>query len=262
MKVICVDDESNALETVERELKQITAITEVEVFISPYEALDYLSSHETDIALLDIQMQVMDGLSLAWKIREQSPHTRIIFLTGYSEYAVEAFRLHVSGYLLKPATKEDIEEELRYIQNPPVRFVDRRIRIQCFGNFEIFADGTPLKFERSKTKELLAYLVDRRGAAANTGELCAVLWEDKPDSVSLRTQVRTLLSDLTKSLKRVHAQEILIKSRNSFAIAVEAVDCDYYRFLRKDPAAVNAYSGQYMAQYSWAEMTLGMLMVN
>lgn len=260
MNVICVDDEPHALEAVERELRQLKAITAVHTFRSSDKVLEYLSGHQTDVALLDIQMQATDdGLTLARKIREQSPYTRIIFLTGYSEYAVDAFRLHASGYLLKPATKEDIEAELLHIQAPPPRFNGGRVRIQCFGNFEIFVDGIPLKFERSKTKELLAYLIDRRGASTNTGELCGVLWEDKPDSVSLRKQLRTLLADLSKNLKRVHAEEILVKRRNSYAVNVEAIDCDYYHFLQKDAPAVNAYSGQYMAQYSWAEMTLGLL---
>ena len=105
-------------------------------------------------------------------------------------------------------------------------------------------DGAPLKFERSKTKELFAYLVDRKGAASNTGELCAVLWEDKPDSVSLRNQLRTLLSDLSRSLKSVQAEDILIKNRNHFAVATDKMDCDFYSFLQKEAAAVNHYTGE------------------
>lgn len=259
MKVLCVDDEPNALQAAERELRQIADVTEVAAFLSPQEALQALADHPMDVALLDIDMRTMDGLTLARAIREQSPRTRIIFLTGYSQYAVEAFRLHASGYLLKPATREDIEAELAYLKAPQQRFSDGRLRVQCFGNFEVFAGGVPLKFERSKTKELLAYLIDRRGAAATTGELCAVLWEDRPDSISLRAQLRNLLADLSRSLRAVHAEEVLLKSRNSFAVAVDAVDCDYYAFLRREAAAVNSYAGEYMAQYSWAEMRLGYL---
>lgn len=86
-----------------------------------------------------------------------------------------------------------------------------------------------------------------------------MLWEDKEDTPALRTQLRIHVSDLTRTLKRLNCWEILNIRRNQFAIAVNAVDCDYYDFLRSDAAAVNAYRGEYMKQYSWAEMTLGTL---
>ena len=261
MHVVCVDDEPNALEAIERELRKIAEVADIKTFLSPAQALEYITRQETDVAILDIDMPTMGGLSLAKKIREQSPRTNIIFLTGYSHYAVDAFRLHVSGYLLKPALQEDIEKEFSYLKKTAAvpAHTHRRVRVQCIGNFEVFVDGAPLKFERSKTKELFAYLVDRKGAASNTGELCAVLWEDKPDSVSLRNQLRTLLSDLSRSLKSVQAEDILIKNRNHFAVATDKMDCDFYSFLQKEAAAVNHYTGEYMTQYSWAEMTLGLL---
>ncbi len=262
MKIICVDDEQNALDLVCRQLGQIERVTEVEKFLTPESALAYLSEHEADVALLDINMRSMDGLSLAKLMREQSPRTRIIFLTGYSQYALEAFKIHADGYLMKPATKEDIEEALDYIRHPVTPPPTKRVQIQCFGNFEVFADGEPIHFKYSKTKELLAYLVDRKGAAVNSEQICAVLWEDKPNTQSIKSYLRNLFSDLNQTLKEADAQELLIKSHNSFAVAIDSVDCDYYRFLRQDAEAVNAYCGEYMAQYSWAEMTLAMLEQN
>ena len=137
--------------------------------------------------------------------------------------------------------------------------VNGRIRAQTFGNFEIFVDDKPLHFSLSKTKELLAYLVDRRGAAVNTGELCAILWEQRPDSLSVRSHLRTLISDLSRTLSLAGTGDILIKRRNSFAVDCEKLDCDLYGFLRQEPDAINTYMGQYMMQYTWAEMTLGEL---
>ena len=259
MKIVCVDDEVNALAAIKKEVEKIEGITEVQGFTSPQAALQYICTHSCDVALLDIQMQGIDGLELAKKIREGSKATSIIFLTGYSEYAVSAFHLHVSGYILKPASKEDIERELQYIKEQPLFQQSRLLRVQCFGNFEVFVNQTPLKFERMKSKELLAYLIDRKGAAVTTGELCAVLWEERPDSLSLRNQLRTLIADLTRTLKQAGMQQVLIKRRNQYAVAVDCVDCDYYHFLRGDTAAVSHYYGEYMAQYSWGEMTLGML---
>ena len=97
----------------------------------------------------------------------------------------------------------------------------------------------------------------RRGAACNTAELCGVLWESKPDTAELRKYLRKMLSGLVHSLEAVGAGDVLVRRRNSFAIAVDTVDCDYYRLLARDIAAINTYTGEYMTQYSWAEMTLG-----
>ena len=87
------------------------------------------------------------------------------------------------------------------------------------------------------------------------GELSAVLWEEGPDTLSRQSNLRNLISDLRKTLCDVGAEGILLKTRNAIAIDADAVDCDYYDFLRHIPYAVNRYQGEYMSQYSWAELT-------
>jgi|GEM_PF-2418949 len=67
------------------------------------------------------------------------------------------------------------------------------------------------------------------------------------------------IADLSHTLQDVGAENAFVKARNSFAVSRSEVDCDYYRFLNAEVAAVNTYHGEYMAQYSWAEMTLGSL---
>ena len=71
-----------------------------------------------------------------------------------------------------------IRRELDDLRRPVKREDDGRLRVQCFGNFEVFRGGRPLAFSRSKTKELFAYLVNRRGAVCTVQALAAVLWED------------------------------------------------------------------------------------
>ena len=69
MKIVCVDDEVNALAAIKKEVEKIEGITEVQGFTSPQAALQYICTHSCDVALLDIQMQGIDGLELAKKIR-------------------------------------------------------------------------------------------------------------------------------------------------------------------------------------------------
>ncbi len=258
MRLIAIEDERLALHHLLKELQKADPTGEHKGFLSAYEALDYLEYHAADVAFLDIEMCEMSGLLLAKKIKQTRPSINIIFVTGYCEYALEAHELYVSGYLLKPASVEKIRAALDNLRNPVVSR-SSRIRAQCFGNFELFIDDKPAKFRYGKTKELFAYLIDRRGAAVTTGELCAILYEDRPESLSVRSHVRNLLSDLTHTLGAASAAHILVKGRNRYAIDPHAIDCDYYRYINKDVDAINAYYGEYMLQYSWAEMTIGFL---
>lgn len=249
MRIIAVDDEQPALEKIVMQLSEIT--NEVKGFSNPNEALEYVKNNAVDVAFLDIEMYGMDGLELARQVKMASPATSVIFLTGHSHYAVDAFKVKAQGYLLKPASKEDIERELEEQTGG--------LKVQTFGNFEIFSDGTPVKFGRSKSKELLAYLIDRRGAAATMNEIITVLWENRQGDKNTQSLLRNIISDLTLSLKSASAENLLIKKRNSLSVNVDIIQCDYYDFLNGDMRAVNSFSGEYMTNYGWAEFRLGTL---
>lgn len=255
MRIIAVDDERLALEALVDSIKKAVPDAAVCGFRDPGEALDHLEGHICDVAFLDVKMRQMSGLDLARRIRARSANTNIVFVTGYSEYALDAFRLYASDYLLKPATPEAVQQALQQLRTPVIPEHAHAVHFQCFGNFEVFANGKLLTFRRGKTKELLAYLVDRKGASVAMGELAAVLWEEGPDTLSRQSNLRNLISDLRKTLSDAGAGDIILKNRNTIAIDPEAVDCDYYDFLRHIPYAVNRYQGEYMAQYSWAELT-------
>lgn len=133
------------------------------------------------------------------------------------------------------------------------------LKIQTFGNFEVFYAGKPVAFSRAKSKELLAYLIDRRGAAVTTAEACGVIWEDKEYNFSLQRQFQTIVSDLIKSLKRHKCDHIICRKRNCLSVDVSGLECDFYKLLEGDKSAKALYHGEYMSNYSWAELTAGFL---
>ena len=118
----------------------------------------------------------MGGLTLAEKIRELRPKCQIVFCTGYEQYAVAAIKLRASGYLLKPVSAENVQEEIDYIRGK--RAVEKLLTVRCFGMFEAYAHGKALTFRRSKTKELLAFLIDCKGAGTTAREIIAKMWAD------------------------------------------------------------------------------------
>jgi len=259
MKILALDDSETALRLLTEAITAALPKAEVFAFVKPSELLEFTKDTVCEIAFLDIEVWGTSGLAVAKKLKDSNHKINIIFVTAYSEYASQAFELYPSGYVLKPVTKEAIKREIENLRHPVNTKYDARIYVQTFGNFEIFSYGIPLKFNYSKTKELIAYLVDRNGATVSVNELCAVLWENKQDTSNLRAYLRKLTSDLYSTLKEIDAEDIIIKKRGSISILPQKLVCDSYGFIKGDPGCVNAYSGEYMMQYSWAETTTGFL---
>lgn len=259
MTIIAIDDEGLALSALLETIRRAIPEAVLEGFRNPAASLDYVRGHSVDVAFLDIRMREMDGLELAKRLKEICGKINVIFTTGYSEYAVDAFSLFASGYLLKPVSCEAVRNALEHLRFPVREEEPRRIQVKTFGNFEAFMDGKPIHFARSKAKELFAYLVHKRGTGCTVKELSAVLFEDRAYGISMQKQMQTYISSMRQSLRDAGAGNVVVRRYNSLAVDVSKIDCDYYRFLRWDAAAVNEYTGEYMANYSWAEFVIGYL---
>lgn len=258
MLILAVDDETLMLKALMDVLKQVFPDEAYHIvgFEDTEEVLNFLQTYEGSFpyAFLDIRLRGMLGIELAKEIKEIHPETRIIFCSAYTEYAMDAFSVHAIGYLLKPITEEKVRQSLRQIdmmlskEPEPER---NKLLVQTFGHFEAFCDGRPLPWERSKAKELLAFLVDQRGASATNAEIALILWEDD----SKVRSVQTIISSLRKTLRRVGMGDVLVRARNRTSINVKKIKCDLYEYLAGDSLAINAYQGEYMSNYSWAEFT-------
>ena len=260
MKIMAVDNEEIALEGLLRTIK--TAIPKAELFSSTDSKKAFLLAEENrpDIAFLDIEMPGMSGLELAKKIKEEvDPKINIIFTTGYSEYIEEAFtKLRVSGYLLKPVTEEMILTEIENLRYPVEIRGACRVRVRAFGSFEVYIDDKPVDFHYNKTKELCAYLIDH-GGMCSIAELQENLWEENDSFSDHRSYLQNLISDLIKTFSKNGCKDAVIRKYGAVGMDPTQLDCDYYSYRDGNPAAVNAFRGEYMSQYSWAENTLGSL---
>ena len=113
-----------------------------------------------------------------------------------------------------------------------------------------------MNFQRSKTKELFAYLVDRRGAQVNGSEICAVLYENERNEKNNKGDLRKCVADLRQTLEGLHAEAVFRKGFDRYSVDVSLLQCDYYDWLSSEAYAVRAFQGEYMRQYSWSEVTL------
>lgn len=254
MKAIAVDDEIYMLETLQEAVNASADIGSVTAFSSCSAALAYAEENPVDVAFLDINMRGIGGLGLAEKLIALQPQCKIIFCTGYEQYAVSAFQLHVSGYLMKPITPEAVQKEIDHIKG--IRATEKLLSIQCFGNFEVFHNDEVLPFKRKKAKELLAVLVDRKGAGMTVKEICAILFPANTDDSKNAAYLRQLILDLKNTLITVGADDVLRHETPYYRIDTNLVRCDYLSFL---DTGKPAFRGEYMTQYSWAEETCAML---
>ena len=258
MLALCVDDERIGLEALKRAVASAPQVAGTAAFDNESEALVWAENHRPDVAFLDIQMHEMGGLALAQSLRALYPSLPIIFCTAYEYYAVRAMNLHIdASYLMKPIQREAVERELdRILARPPEKLLD----VVCFGSFDVFAHGKPIYFGRSISKELLACLIDRRGAKMTIPELYSIACDSRQNLS--RQSVYQALYALKATLNAVGAGEVLISGPGSYAIDISRVSCDYYRLLDGDENAERAFMGEYMTQYSWAEETCGWLTMN
>lgn len=256
MKIIVADDERLQLNRLERSVSKVIPSAEIVAFSDSTELLRWIedgSSADVDVAFLDIEMGAISGIRIAKKLQAVNPKINIVFVTGFIEYALDAFDLKASGYVSKPANEQKIQTEIDNLRYPmPKPPSGKRICVRCFGFFDVTVDGTPLNFKREKTKELFAFLIDRRGAVCTPREICSALWEEeKPD------YLRQLTKDLRETLNAVGAQDVFIARFKEYRIVPELIECDFYDYLDDKPYAVKAFRGEYMMQYGWAEKTLG-----
>ena len=255
MIAIAVDDEALMLGALVAAINASPDISEVVKFSDCEDALAYVEGRAPDIAFLDINMRGMGGLALAEKILDACPDCKIVFCTGYEEYAIPAFKLHASGYLMKPISAEDVQAEIDNIKG--LRQQEKPLTVKCFGNFEVYAKNEKLAFKRLKSKELFAFLVDRNGASMTAKQICAALFPDDSDDTKNAAYLRQLVLDLKNTLKSVGAEGVLCHETPCYRIDTNLIKCDYISYLETGKPE---FLGEYMMQYSWAEETCAMLL--
>ncbi|MCR5078785.1 MAG: response regulator [Bacilli bacterium] len=247
MRILLVDDEKMALAALEGEVRKALPFeAKILSFHAPLLAKEEIAKKKVDIAFLGVSASNLDGLPLAKELIRLNPVANIIFVGDSRDFAFDAFKLHASGYLLKPVTAEMIKEELGVLRFEVEHKEKKKIEAKCFGNFEVFHNGEPVRFSYKKSKEIFAYLVDREGAAININELNAVLWEEDHPSY-----LRNLIADIQSTLKNIGAEEVFVKRHNECYIDTKKIECDAYEYKKGNPSAIRKYHGEYMIQYSW-----------
>lgn len=122
------------------------------------------------------------------------------------------------------------------------------VSARLFGPFSLTVGGEAVHIRCEKARELLALLIERRGAFVTTREAIALLWECEPDDKS-RARYRKIASRLMAELRKIGVDHIVESDRGARRIVPEYIDCDYYGYRDglKEP------TDALLSEYSWSE---------
>ena len=260
MRVFAIDDELAMLDELCEAIVGAEPNAELHAFKRAKPVIEAIEGGcMPDVVFSDIELPGVSGLTLVSSIKAAAPDAKIVLVTGHPGYAVEAFRMHVDGFIVKPVEMVRVREELDAISasgrdNPS----PRKLSVRCFGSFDVFYGTSPVVFSRTQAKELLAFLVDRAGGTCTWQEIATALWEERRVK-NPQGYLRVLTNDLRETLASIGMEGALVRDHGQWAVEPDLLDCDYYRMLAGDPEAIEAFQGEYMRQYSWAEVTAAKL---
>lgn len=254
MRAVIVDDELYSRNYVERLCLDIPGLRVVGSFADAETALEYMILNKPDVVFMDVEMPGLTGMEAVQIIRDAGLETGVIFITGYEQYALEAFRADAVAYLLKPCSLEEMQKAVqKAVKLAPKK--KKRVEIVTFGYFAVAVDGIPLRFSNNKARELLALLIDSQGRVVKMEQAVDILWEDRPYD----EQVKRLYRKAVAYLKQVFDEKNLdffVTNRGSCHVIPSKVDCDYFDLLQKKEGALEKFNGEYLNDYSWGEETV------
>lgn len=269
MKIVTLDDEPRSLNVLNIILSRIAGAEVVSAFTDPKEALAYVTVNSVDLVFTDIEMPEMDGITFATAILDLPSPPHVVFVTGYKQYALDAWGVEAVDYILKPYDSAQIEKALRKAEsagpvlsrNPDNSAKDAgrhvqntlkdSIRICCFPDFDVKVNGVRMDFRYKKTREMLAFLTFMEGQWQPMDNVCAAIFPGQ-DPAATKEYYRTVLYRLRGLLREAGAFDILEAGYGKCRVVPEYFTCDYYEYLA---GSRDLFLGSFMNDFKWAQKT-------
>lgn len=257
MRTMIVDDEPLAVEELADTCGQFAEIELVGRFLTAVEALQFAESHPVDLAFLDIEMPGIQGLELAHRLHAINEKIAVVFVTGYQQYALDAFNEDAYGYILKPFEPQAIRKALAKVNRAIAPAQEKTgAVVRTFGRFGLFVDEQPVDFKSSKAKELFALLISQEGALADMDFIIGTLWREEQYDDKVKVKYRKACMYLRQALEKAGLGGALLSVRGKLGLNCERFDCDYFHLIDGDVQAAASFSGEFLFEYSWAEEML------
>lgn len=273
LRTVVVDDEQRALTRLSRIVEQSEYLSLAGSFTDPLEAMTCIAGEEVDVVFLDIEMPEMNGLEMAAQIFEIKPHIDVVFVTAYDQYALTAFQVYASGYLLKPIDPDDVAKQVAAIlkrrqakqELSPVR----RFHVRCLGTFLCYPagdSGETLLWRTKKAEELFAFLIHHDGQPVGKEKILDTLWPDlEPDKAAQNLHATTWY--IRNTLYTLGYSGLFMRKKGYYQVDMDALVCDTVQFtamleriregrctITDHQQALELYKGPYLdgRSYEWA----------
>lgn len=201
MHILAVDDELLALSLLDDAICKAMPGQRPVCFSAPDAALQYAEQHPVDVAFLDVEMEGMNGVELARELIALFPKVNIVFVTGFDEYLEDAFKLHASGYILKPVKMQRVRKELENLRHPPEERDGKTYRIGPFEfddkAFRVTRNGRDLLLG-PKEYALFHLLAENHGIFFSADKLYQQIWGQDSNE-----DIRTIYPHMSRLRKKL-----------------------------------------------------------
>jgi two-component system LytT family response regulator len=238
IRAMVIDDEQYTLLLNKQMIEQSGEIHVIGNYMNPLEAIPYILEAQPDILFVDIEMPVMNGFQLVEKISPQLPFTDIVFITAYDQFALRAFDVQATDYLLKPLTPAQVQRVLQRFRrmrsnvllNPFTKNISRG-SIQLFGRFKIISPTgkEEVKWRSSKSEELFAFMLLQEDFIVHRDMILDQLWPDI-DLATARMNLNTSIYRLKNTLLQAQMPVEVNYQNHTYRLVLGQVDCDLVNF--------------------------------
>lgn len=261
LRIAALDDENHALERFGSVVSTFEDVELCALFDDADDLIDYIRDNLLDVVFLDIEMPGKSGMQLAEELRIIHSDITVVFVTAFSQYAVEAFELNVIDYIVKPISEKRLRKTMdRIISNKQIlECAAKQVTIHCFPRFECKIDGEVFPLNHlMKAKELLAFLVSRKGAVSSWDQITEALWPDT-DYEKAHNNLYITTFRLRKWLSENNIAQIFESKRNSYRVVPSEFSCDLFELEKalrdSDKKRIRQlYKGEFLEEdgYEWA----------
>lgn len=228
MRAIIIDDEPIAIQMFERLIADITQLDLVASTTNATQALPLITTHLPDVVFLDIDLGIASGLEIADRINEHFPHIKIVFITAFSDYAVQAFELNAIDYLLKPVQQKRIVQMMTKLSQASTKQAATQQTIHIKTMYQgrmLDQDGSTIKVRTEKVEELFYYLWYHRSEAITRELILDALWTDLAQDKAVNLMHSTLYQ-LRKTLDQLGYDNAITLKSKQYVLNVD-VTSDY-----------------------------------
>lgn len=272
MNIVIIDDEKLAIDVLSIMIKKLTQfpITIKGTFTNAMDAFALFEKESIDVVFLDMEMIDVHGLHIAERLLAKYPSLQIIFVTAHTEFAVDAFDIEATGYLLKPVRENRLVRALTKVQQmvtsrqeSPADKKTINMHAYVLGSFRLVdVQNEIVKWRTRKVQELFLYLWFHRSKPLLNPAILEELWPDI-EVEKASSNLHTAIYQLRKLLKENGYENPVLLVNNHYQLNVP-IDSDYVvltQLLNQDQQdeqsiqqILNYYEGDFLAEeeYHWA----------